>query len=468
MLIQWATQSYKLPSLPVSAQRAINCYAQAEPKDAKTPVDLIGSPGLVNFTTCGSGPIRGMHVLGGLLYVLSGAYLYSVTSGGTATQLGGQVSGNSVVSMEDNGTQLVITNGTHGYIYDVTGGFRLITDTNFLPANTVAFFDQRFVFDAAGTNLFFISDALDGTTYDPLGFASAESRPDNVLAVLLNGQILFVFGTQSIEPWQDSGLANFPFERVPGVVIERGLAAAHCVTKEDNAVFFLGDDLQFYRLSGVSPTRVSTHAVESAWRKYSTVADAFAYAYSWNGHKFVVVTFPTANVTWEFDIATSLWHERESRDMNNNPLGRWRANCHVSVYGRELVGDAYNGTIGYLDPDTFTEYGSTMIMRATAPPLHSDMKRLFMSRFEIDVETGVGLVTGQGTDPQVMMDYSDDGGHTFVNLQRWKSMGVLGAFRQRLKWNRLGSFRERILRISISDPVRRTVIKAHADIGQGL
>lgn len=466
MIIPFATQSYKLPALPVSAQRCINIYAQAEPKDAKTPVVLYGSPGLVAFATCGTGPIRGMHTLDGVLYVVSGHRLYSVTSAGVSADIGGNISGTGVVSMDDNGSELVIVNGTNGYIYDTTSGFRLITDTDFLPANTVQFFDQRFVYDAADTNQFFISSSLDGTSYSSTEYASAEARPDNVKAVVLNGSILFVFGDRSTELWQDAGLANFPFERVPAGVVQRGLGAALCTAKEDNVIFFLGDDLSFYR-SGVPPQRVSTHALESIWRGYATTSDAFAFAYTWNGHKFVCVTFPSANATFVLDVATGLWHERESRDMSNNALGRWRANCHVSHYGKELIGDAYNGTIGYLSASTFTEYGNNMVAQAISPPLSSDRKRMFMSRFELDVESGVGLTTGQGLDPQIMMDYSDDGGRTFINLQRWKSMGALGEFRKRLKWNRLGNSRDRMMRISISDPVPRTIIAAHADITLG-
>ncbi len=466
MIIPFATQSYKLPALPVSAQRCINMYAQNEPKDAKVPVVLYGAPGLVSFATCGSGPIRGMHPLAGVLYVLSGQRLYSVTSTGVSTDVGGNISGTSVVSMDDNGSQLVIVNGTNGYIYDTTSGFRLITDVDFLPANTVQFFDQRFVNDAAGTNQFFISDALDGTSYSSTGFASAEARPDNVKAVVLNGSILWVFGDKSIELWQDAGLANFPFERVPAGVVERGLAAALCTAKEDNVIFFLGEDLSFYR-SGVPPQRISTHALESIWRGYSSTSDAFAFSYTWNGHKFICVTFPTGNASFIYDVATGLWHERESRDMSNNSLGRWRANCHVQHYGKELFGDAYNGTIGYLSATTFSEYGNNTISRVVSPPLSSDRKRMFMSRFELDIEAGVGLTTGQGLDPQVMMRFSDDGGHTFGTLQRWKSMGVLGEFRKRLKWNRLGNARDRVMEVQISDPVSRTIIAAHADITLG-
>ena len=466
MQIQFATQAYTSPSLPASAQRCVNWYAERQPPDAKTQVPVFGCPGLVQFATVGSGPIRGMHPMGGVLYVVSGQRLYSVTSTGAVTDRAGNITGTGVVSMDNNGSQLVIVNGTNGYLYSAALGFTLITDADFNAAETVTFFDQRFVFDKKNSNQFFISGSLDGTSYDATQIASAESRPDNVVAVVLNSQVLYVFGEKSIETWQDVGAANFPFERVPGGVIERGLAAPHATAKEDNTIFFLGDDRVFYRLDGLTPKRVSTHALEHEWEGYTSVDDAFAFSFGFAGHKFVVLTFPTGNATWVYDVATGLWHERESWDENDTSLGRWRGNCALPVYDKILVGDAYSNKIGYLDADTYTEFENTMRVLAVCPPLHGDRKRLFMSAFELDVEAGVGLNSGQGSDPQVMMRYSDNGGRTW-SREIWRDLGGIGEYLTRARWTRLGNFRQRVIEVSISDPVKRTILAAHAEVTPG-
>jgi hypothetical protein len=273
--------------------------------------------------------------------------------------------------MDDNGTQLVITNGTNGYLYSTTLGFTLITDADFNAADTVQFFDQRFYFDWKGTNKFFGSDLLDGTSYNALVFASAEARPDNVKAVVLNKQVLLVFGDTTIEPWQDVGAANMPLGARAGRCDRAGTCRAHATTKEDNSVFFLGEDRRFYRLDGVTPMGISTPAIDAEWQTYSTVSDAYCFSYAWAGHKFVVVHFVTANKTWVFDISSGLWHERESWDLNGRSLGRWLGNCHVSCYDKELIGDAYSGKIGYLSASTYTEFGLTTQALATSPPVHS-------------------------------------------------------------------------------------------------
>ncbi len=468
MIVPFATQSYQSASRPVSAQRAVNCYTEIQPKDAKSPVPLFGCPGIVEFASCGVGPVRGVHVMDGVLYAVSGQRLYSVSSTGTATDIGGNITGSDIVSMDNNGSELVIVNGTNGYLYSTAIGFTLISDTDFNAANTVTFFDQRFLFDWKDTNKFFASDVLDGTSYDALMFASAETRPDDVIAVILNKQMLLVCGEKSIEPWQNVGAANFPFERIPGAVIERGLAEPHAICKADNTVYFMGDDRVFYRLDGLTPVRVSTHAMEHDWQAHAEFDRLFCFAYPWMGHKFVVVTFPSTNTTWEYDIATGLWHERESWDLNNRSLGRWRGNCHVTAYDYELIGDAFSGKIGYLSHHTYTELGNTTQLLAVSPPIHSDRKRVFIPRFEMDIEGGVGLATGQGSSPQVMLRISRDGGRTWGDHQLWQSMGAIGEYRTRMRWLRLGQAREWVFEITISDPVKRTVISAHADLMQGV
>lgn len=310
MIIQFATNSYKSRSLPLSAQRCVNVYAEREPADAKSQVAVFGVPGLVNFTTCGAGPIRGWTVMNGVLYVVSGGFLYSVTSTGTATALGGTISGTGPVGISNNGTQVCIVNGTFGYIWSSSIGFTVISSANFYPANTVTFFDNYFVFDKKDTNQWFISGSLDGTSFSGTDFASAEVSPDYVVGIVNQQENLMIFGQKTVETWYDAGAVNFPFLRVDAGTIERGLAAPMCTVKEDNSVFFLGDDVIFYRLNGISPVRVSTHAIEDAWQSYTTVSDAYCFSYTYEGHKFVVVQFPTANATFVYDISTGLWHER--------------------------------------------------------------------------------------------------------------------------------------------------------------
>lgn len=457
-------------SLPLNAQRCVNMFAEREPVEAKSgqpQVAAFGCPGLTQFSSAGTGPIRGMHVMNDQLYAVSGSEFYSISSMGVAAQISGPaITGTGVVSMADNGMQICIANSGNGYIYQ-SGALSQITSPAFSPANTVTFFDTYFVFDRLGTQQFFISAQNDGTTFSGLDFASKTAAADNMVAVLADHEQLILFGEKTTEFWYDAGALDFPFARYTGSILQRGLVAPLATVQEDNSVFFLADDLIFYRLNGYVPMRVSTHATEHAWAQYPTQSDATCYSYTLEGHKFVVLTFPTGNATWVFDISTNMWHERESWDANNNSLGRWRGNCFANAYGNLLIGDAFSGQIGIPDLANFTEYGNTMRGLVTAPPIHRDRKRIFMSRFELDVESGDGLTTGQGSNPQIMLDWSDDGARTFKTLQKWNSMGVQGAYQQRLRWLRMGQSRNRTIRLTVTDPVRRVFLGAYLDVVAG-
>lgn len=460
--VQFAVQSYQAESLPLSAQRLVNLYAEAAPPDAKSNVVLLGSPGLKSFATAGPGPINGTHVMAGILYVVSGTGFYSVASDGTATLLG-SVDSDDRVSMDDNGVQLCIVTGTAGYIYTVAGGFVGISDPDFTDADFVTYQDSYFIFHRTGTAIFFISNLNNGLAYLATDFATAEGDADTLVTVISNHREVWLFGADTIEIWYNSGKADFPFERLAGPFIERGCAAGHSAIRIDNTLMWLGEDRVVYRANGFNPQRVSQHAMESAIERYAVVSDAFAFTYTMSGHKVYALTFPTEKATWIYDSATGLWHERESTGLD----GRWRANAYANAYGKHLVGDSVNANIGELDPDTYAEYGDVMQGIATAPPAHFDRKRVFFRRFELDVETGVGLTSGQGSDPLITLDYSDDGGRTYSARKPPRSMGKIGEYQWRLRWNRMGQSRNRIYRAIITDPVKRAIVAAHLEAEPG-
>jgi hypothetical protein len=299
MDVPFAIQSYKSDSLPLSAQRCINGYAEAQPRGAKSPVAVFGHPGIPTFGTCGAGPIRGLFQMNGVAYAVSGSQFYSFDSAGNPTLLGTGITGHNVVSIDGNGTQIVIANGTAGFLYNTTTlAFAQIADGDFEPGQTVTYLDGYFIFDWSDLDRFILSGLLDGTAYDAFDWASAEAAPDRILAVRSHQSNLLLMGEETIEYWNHTGALSFPFQRFDGAVVDRGILAAQAHAAEDNALFFTGNDRISYRLDGIRPTRVSTHAIEKEWETYTTVSDAFMFPVGYGGHKFIYTTFPTAGKTW--------------------------------------------------------------------------------------------------------------------------------------------------------------------------
>jgi hypothetical protein len=467
MKIPFATQSYQARSLPLSAQRVVNLFAEAAPQDARSPVVLYGTPGLTLFGTIGTGPIRGLHVMGTTLYAVSGDQLFSVSSSGTGTLLGnlaGRARTSGPVDMADNGRQLVVVNDGRGTVYDGTI-LEAITDPDFPRASSVSYVDGYFLFTRRDSGQWFISNLLEATAYDALDFATAETYPDNLVRVFTDHREVWLFGVKSIEVWSNTGGADFPFQRISGAVLERGCAAAGSVAKMDNSVFWLGDDGIVYRAAGYQPQRVSTHAIEHAIEGYATLADALAFTYSQEGHSFYVLTFPDA-ATWVYDASTQLWHERESRDSEGRGLARWRVNAYADAYNQHVVGDYQTGQLYTLDLDEPTENGLCIRREAVSAPVAATGQRLKMARLELELETGVGRTTGFGATPQAMIQFSDDGGRTWSN-ERWATLGRIGQYRRRVRWYRMGQFRERYLRLTLADPVKVALIGATAELDRG-
>jgi Phage stabilisation protein len=470
--VPFATNSYQSRSLPLSAQDCKNLFAEKAPADAKSQIVLFGTPGLTQFTTAGSGPIRLLYEMAGSLYAVSKDQLYSISSSGTATLIGtlaGPERTDYRIDAADNGTQLVLVNSGTGWasVYNrSTNTLSAITDQDFPRASSVTYVDGYHVFTRPSTGQFFISDLLEATAFDALDFATAEIYPDFLVRAFVDHRELWLFGDQSVEIWANVGAADFPFQRLSGTVIEKGCAAGGSVAKLDNSLFWLGHDRVIYRAAGYQPQRVSTHAIEYAMEGYGTVSDAMAFAHTMEGHSFYTLTFPSVPVTWVYDGSTGLWHRRESRDSIGRGIGRWRVNSYARCYGRQLAGDFESNKIYTLSLDAFTEDGTPLARVAVSPPLQAMGDRMFMPRVDLIVETGVGLSTGQGSDPQAMLQWSDDGGRSWSN-EHWATLGAVGAYRRHARWYRCGSFDERYLRLTISDPVRIAILGASAELTKG-
>ena len=493
--------SYVARSVNAADNRMINLFPEAVPDGSggKEAGFLLRCPGLRLLTTVGAGPIRGLWVTNGVAYLVSDDKFYSLTTDWVITLLG-TVSGSGPVSMADNGTQIFIACNPLSYIYNTsTAVFAEITDDDFPGAGSVSYLDGYFVFNEPNSQKFWVTSLLDGTSVDPLDFASAEGYPDNVVALIVDHREIFLFGSTSVEVWYDAGTPDFPMARIQGAFMEVGCEAAYSVAKLDNSVFWLGSDARgrgiIYRANGYTPARISTNAVEYAIQSYGNITDAIGYTYQQDGHPFYVLIFPSAEATWVYDVSTQLWHERAA--FENGQFARHRSNCQMSFNDEIVVGDYEDGRIYAFDLDVYADDDQTQKWLRSwraLPAGQNNLKRTAHHSLQLDAETGVGLaqtpgVEGKklitesdvyittetdvylttngflataGYDPQVMLRWSDDAGHTWSN-EHWNSMGKIGAYGTRTIWRRLGmteKIRDRVYEISGTDPVKIAIVGA--------
>jgi hypothetical protein len=462
--------TYVARSVNAADARMVNLFPEIIPEGGKEPAFLQRCPGMTLLSTVGFGPIRGLWAFSsddGVGFVVSGTQLYKINNAYVPTLIGA-IAGTGPVSMADNGTQLFIAANGPGYIYNAnTNAFGQITDPDFPGAVTVCYLDGYFVFNEPNSQKMWVTALLDGTSIDPLEFVSTEGSPDGLLAVASNFREVWAFGSNSIEVWYDSGATDFPLQRIQGAFNELGLAAPFSVAKMDNGLFWLGRDRRgqgiVYRANGYQGQRISTHAVEWHIQQYGNMSDAVAYTYQQDGHSFYVLIFPSANTTWVYDAATQAWHERAG--FVDGDFTRHRSNCQMAFNNEIVVGDFENGNIYAFDQDVYADNGQIQKWLRTwraLPTGQNNLKRTAHHSLQIDLETGVGLNLGQGSDPLIMLRWSDDGGHTWSN-EHWAPVGKIGAYYQRAFFRRLGmtlKLRDRVYELSMTDPVKTAIMGA--------
>jgi hypothetical protein len=516
MLTPILGQAYVARSVNAADNRMINLFPEAVPEGGLTGGFLNRAPGLRKITTIGTGPIRGLwtHLTNGLdAYVASGDEFYKITPDFVPTKLG-NISGTGPVSIADNGNQLFIACGANAYVYtETTNVFQQITDPDFFGADTVCYIDGYFCFNQPGTQILWVTGIFDGTLIDPLAFAAAESTPDNVVAVVSNNREVWVFGTGTTEVWYDAALTPFPLSPIQGAYNEIGCIARSSIAKLDNSLFWLGADPRgygiVYRNQGYTGKRISTHAIEFAIQSYGDVSDAVAYTYQQEGHAFYVLAFPTAGKTWVYDVATTAWHERAGWD--NGVFTRHRSQCQMSFDSQTIVGDYENGNLYAFDLDVYADNSNTQKWLRSWRPIPENQNNLMRSAqhtLQLMCESGVGVdigptsdptiaffatssvtsaavnnvvtnsgdylifsmatvpsgtADGQGGNPEAMLRWSDDGGHTWSN-EHWTQMGRIGQYGFRAFWRRLGmtlKLRDRVYELSGTDPVKIVITGAN-------
>lgn len=441
----------------VTSQKRVNLYLEISGDGDKTSVAAYGTPGLTLFADIGGSPNRCVYAVGDYVYVVNRGTFWQVDNAGVKTSKGTLSTTAGRVDIADNGTQIMVVDGPNGYIYSIAAGtFTKIADADFPGADHVTFNDGYFIVNKPGTGQFHISASYDGLVWDALDYATAESNPDNLVRAIADHGELIQLGEVSTEFWTNTGGLDFPYAR-SGAAVEWGLAARWSLAKFDNSLIWLAKnrmgEVQVVRLAGYTPQRVSDSDIETIFNNYPSTSDATGFSYLLNGHPFYQINFTAAKATWLYDGASNCWSELKSG------AGRHRGEIATNYLNRTVVCDYENGKIYNIDGDVYTDDGGAIVSELVSKHVFSNLERYAISALQVDLESGVGLATGQGSDPQIMLQISKDGGHTW-GAERWVSMGKLGQYSRRAKWNRLGQSRNWTFKLKISDPVKRVLLGA--------
>lgn len=446
-------------------ENLVNMYAEKSMKQGISPFVIYQCSGLTEFCNTGDKPILALYTASnGIIYAITNKKLYQVNENKTFAELG-TFSGDGLtdyVSVACNGFAMIFVDGVRAFTYafDTHTLTEITSQTGMYPSNTVVFMDGYFIFNRAGTGQFFITQ-LYSTTTDPLDFATAESAPDDTIAIETFSNQLWLFGTKTIEIWYNSGDALFPFTRVSGGVLNRGCLSAFSVKKESSALYFVGDDGVVYAIQQNSyvPQKISTYAVE---KDINGETVSYSYAFTEFGHRFYMLHLLGSEKTWCFDVTSGFWHERQSTVINETFLvpekKRHISKCYTEGYGLKFVGSRLDGKIFYLDATTAKDDEQVMAREIVSTPIYKDNEWLKCYAFEMVAE-----ITIKGTlSPLAILQWSDD--TAFWSDGTQMAVGELGNNNLRYVARRLGRFRNRSFRITITDDTVVSILSMYIEV----
>jgi hypothetical protein len=365
----------------------------------------------------------------------------------------------TILAVDENGVATVSASlGTPGS----TGGAG--TQWTYVNARTGCFLDSYFIAALAQSKKYYLSAPNDGTSWDPLDFNTKEAYPDNIARVIADHEELWLLGDQTSECWRNEGDEDTVFRRDPSGFIPKGCVARWSAVNLDDGPAWLGGGTEgqpvAYRAKGFTPVRVSTHAIEEAWQSYSTVADAIGYTYVDGGHTFWVLTFPTGNATWVYDLNTELWHERGW--WNGSSIDRHRGRCHAFTWGKHFVGDHTTGQIYEMSREFFDDDGVDIHRVRVAPHLADENKNIAYHRIELDVHDPGGKHSA------ATVAWSSDGGTTYNTPRVADSSTARTKKLRRMVWRRLGASRVRTFRATFTQQHDLTLIGANLEFTPGI
>ena len=434
---------------------------------------LYPTPGVTELSAAASGPGRAHFFQDNREFAVIGTTFYEISQFGVLTSRGTVAIGSNPATISSNGDgggQLFITSGDNGYSYDLTTNTLSQVAALNGKATMGDHLDGYFLALDAATSKLYISALLDGTSWTTgTDFAQRSIAPDPWVSMKVNARYIWLLGEQTLEVWYNTG-ATFPFAPHPSGLVPYGIAAPFSAVTLNGVLTWLGadrgGDAYVLRAAGFTPEVVSDYPLQRILNGYSKIDDAVADAYSDEGQTFYLLTFPNENVTWSLSVQSGKWSERATWISEENKYTAWRPRWHAMAFGEHRMLDSETGSVYRMTNSLTSDVGGRVIRRMRrAPTLSAENARVFYSAFEVDLEPGLGTATGQGSDPQVMLRISNDGGKTW-GAELLRSAGKMGEYTKRVIWHRLGAGRRRVFEVSVSDPIPWRLTAAYLTFGQ--
>lgn len=477
--------SYQSQAITADGERLVNWMVERmESPGATARFALYPTPGMSFVSYTDTGPGRAHEFYDNREFIVDGALFYEIDETGTPTARGTLAVDSNPATISwngDGGGELFITSGGNGYVMNLTTNVVSTISALTGKATMGRMLHGYFLALDANTGTIYSSELQDGLTWNTSTmFQQRSAQPDPWWSMEVKGDYIYLFGPETGEVWYDAGSSPFPFAKHPSGGIEFGTAAPWSVKVTDTSIMWLGGSRagkgSVKRATGFAPEDVATYPVQYAISNLTDVSDAYADSYTESGHTYYVLSFLKGNRTWVYDLQMQMWHERGTWDVSSaiSDFSVWRPHCHAFAFGRHRWLDVVDAAVYEASLTT----GTDAIVNSTSgglivddlpirrlrrgPTVSNENSRTYYSAFEVDLEAGLGLTSGQGSNPQVQMRLSNDGGRTW-SAERMRSAGKTGEFSKRVRWERCGMGRRRAFEISVTDPIPWRITDAYLD-----
>ena len=466
--------AYEVASQVANFQKCINMFPSSTGPDGRGTSCLLPTAGKKTLVASSGKEVRALILFNDTIYTIIDNSFYKVTFNEDAltmtlsSVLGTLATSTGPVSVARNPTQIMIVDGsTTGYVHTVsTDIFTTLDDADFTGGKMVVFMDSYFIYNTPNAATMFTTASNNGLAISALDVITAEGKPDKLVGLAVDKRELWAFGETGVDIYYDAANATgFPFTRREGAFIDQGCAAAYSILNHDNTIYWLDNRGFVVRAEGYGLKVISTEAVNLAINSYRVITDAIATSSVEYGHLFYILTFPTENKTWAYDSLTGMWHERASFTAGDVFI-RDRINCHIRYKQYEIGGDFANGKIYLISNNYYDDAGEPIHRIRVTSHQQAEFNQIGVNTLELALEVGKGTVTGTGSDPQIMMRYSNDSGYTWSH-ELTRSLGKLGEYSTRVHWNRLGTARKWLFEFRITDPIKFAILDASADVDGG-
>ena len=391
----------------------------------------------------GPGTDRGGINWNGICYRVMGTKLVTVASNGTVTILG-DVGGptTDLVTMDYSFDLLGIASGGRLYFWNpVASTLTQNTDPDLGVVLDFCWVDGYFM-TTDGANLI-VTELSNPLAVNPLKYGSSEVDPDPVVALIKLRNEVYALNSNTQEVFDNVGGALFPFQRIDGAQVQKGVIGTHACCTYLERIAFLGGGRNeapgIYLGAAATTQKISTQEIDNLLLQYTEaqLVKVKLEARNDKAHQHLYVHLPDRTVVYDASASEALeqpvWFTLTTAVIG---FAQYRARNLVWVYDKWLVGDPQSSNIGYLVQDTGHHWGQQVRWEFGTLIVYNEGNGAIFNRLELVALTGSVAL---GKNPQISTSYSVNG--LSWSQDRSITVGTIGNTAKRLAWFQQGHMR---------------------------